>query len=71
MARDISVSRRIARDRGAANFFAFIASLPALAVVVGLIYVGYRVVAGQSEDLASNAPQQEREGAYVDHPPRG
>jgi hypothetical protein len=54
MARDISVSRRIARDRGAANFFAFIASLPALAVVVGLIYVGYRVVADQSEDLASD-----------------
>jgi hypothetical protein len=47
-----SISARIARDRAVSSFFAFIASLPALAAVVGLIYVGYRVVTDQSEDLA-------------------
>lgn len=40
MARD-SISRRIAGDRTRAGFFAFIASLPPLAAMLGFIYLGY------------------------------
>jgi hypothetical protein len=47
-----STSARIARDRGVSGFFAFIASLPALAAIGGLIYVGYKLVTEQREDLA-------------------
>lgn len=47
-----STSARIARDRGVSGFFAFIASLPALAAIAGLIYVGYSMVTDQREDLA-------------------
>ena len=54
MAKHDSVSRRIAADRGVANFFAFIAALPTMAAIVGLGYVGYRVVTDQSEDLAAD-----------------
>lgn len=39
-----SISARIARDRGVAGFFAFIAAAPPLAGIVALGYVGYRVV---------------------------
>lgn len=47
-----SISRRIAADRGVSGFFAFIASLPAVAAMLGLIYVGYSVVTDQREDLS-------------------
>ncbi len=53
-----STSARIARDRGVSGFFAFIASLPALAAVAGLIYVGYSVATDQREDLSAD-------GGYV------
>lgn len=46
-----STSARIARDRGVSGFFAFVASLPALAAVCGLIYLGYSVFTDQREDL--------------------
>lgn len=49
-----STSARIARDRGVSGFVAFLASLPALAAVVGLIYVGYKVIADQGEDLSAD-----------------
>jgi MFS family permease len=39
-----SISRRIARERGRASFFAFIASLPALAAIGLFIYASYRSV---------------------------
>lgn len=54
----VSTSARIARDRGVSGFFAFLASLPALAAIVGLIYVGYSVVTDQREDLSAD-------GGYV------
>lgn len=50
----MSVSKRTARDRGVAGFFASIAALPALAAVAGLAYVGYRVVTDQREDLSAD-----------------
>lgn len=52
-----NISRRIAGDRARAGFFAFIASLPAVAAVLGLLYVGYAAVT-DSEDLAA-------EGGYI------
>lgn len=54
MAKHTSISRRIAGDRGVAGFFAFIAALPALAAVVGLLYVGYRVIVDPNEDLSTD-----------------
>jgi hypothetical protein len=45
-----SVSRRIAADRGFAGFVAFLAALPAFAACVGLLYVGYRVLADAHDD---------------------
>lgn len=53
-----STSRRIARDRGVSGFFAFLASLPALAAIGGLIYSGYSLLTDPSEDLSKN-------GGYV------
>jgi hypothetical protein len=50
----MSVSKRIGRDRGVANFFAFIASLPALAMVGALVYLGYSAVTEQGGDLAQD-----------------
>lgn len=47
-----SISRRIARERGRASFFAFIASLPALAAVFGILYVGYEVIRDPGADLS-------------------
>jgi hypothetical protein len=41
MVRTISISQRIAQDRGGASFWAFVASLPAVAAVLGLLYLGY------------------------------
>src|SRR5688572_11119072 len=49
-----NVSRRIASDRGVAGFFAFIASLPALAVIAGLLYVGYKAIADFDETEANS-----------------
>jgi hypothetical protein len=57
MSRTVSISRRIARDRGVAGFFALIASLPALAAVLGLLYVAYAAVT-DTDDLAA-------EGGYI------
>ena len=54
----MSVSKRIGRDRGVANFFAFIASLPALAMVGALVYLGYNAVTEEGADLA-------RDNGYV------
>jgi hypothetical protein len=39
-----SISDRIAGDRAVSGFFAFIASLPAVAAGVGMLYVGYRIL---------------------------
>lgn len=52
MGQALSISRRIARDRGRAGFFALIAALPALAAAIGLLYVGYRVLA-DSQDVSA------------------
>ncbi|MCA8885726.1 MAG: hypothetical protein R3C31_07090 [Hyphomonadaceae bacterium] len=49
-----STSARIARDRGVSGFFAFLASLPPLAAIVGLLYLGYEVVTDQREDLRAD-----------------
>lgn len=46
-----STSARIARDRGMSGFFAFIASLPALVAVGGLIYMGYDLMTDPTEHL--------------------
>ena len=46
-----STSARISRDRGVSGFIAFIASLPALAAIAGLIYIGYSLVTDPSENL--------------------
>ncbi len=54
----MSVSKRIGRDRGVANFFAFAASLPALAMIGVLGFLGYELVTDQRETLASD-------GGYV------
>lgn len=50
-----STSARIARDRGLSGFFAFLASLPALAAIGGLIYVGYSMVTDASQDLSNDS----------------
>lgn len=49
-----STSARIARDRGVSGFFAFVASLPALAAIGGLIYVGYSLLTDPNEDLSKD-----------------
>lgn len=49
-----STSSRIARDRGVSGFFAFLASLPALAAIGGLIYIGYSLLTDPSEDLSKD-----------------
>ncbi|MGQ0532007.1 MAG: hypothetical protein ACT4OF_04845 [Caulobacteraceae bacterium] len=46
-----TTSARIARDRGVSGFFAFLASLPALAAMFGLAYVAFRVATDPAEDL--------------------
>ncbi|MEZ5957486.1 MAG: hypothetical protein R3C27_09785 [Hyphomonadaceae bacterium] len=48
-----NTSSRIARDRGVSGFFAFLASLPALAAIGGLIYVGYNLLTDPNEDLSN------------------
>jgi hypothetical protein len=58
MARHDSVAKRISRDRGVANFFAFIAALPAIAIIGVLAYLAYGVITGPREELASD-------GGYV------
>jgi hypothetical protein len=49
-----AVSDRIARDRGVAGFFAFIASLPPTAAALGMLYVGYRVITDPEDMSESN-----------------
>lgn len=56
MARDKSVSRRIAADRGVAGFFAFLASTPALAAIAGLVYVGYIGATDRDQNDAQAVP---------------
>lgn len=46
-----AVSDRIARDRGVAGFFAFLAALPPTAAALGMLYVGYRVITNP-EDMS-------------------
>jgi hypothetical protein len=53
MVRTISISQRIAQDRGGAGFWAFIASLPAVAAVLGFLYLGYLALS-TPEDLADD-----------------
>lgn len=53
MVRTIGISQRIAQDRGGASFWAFIASLPAVAAVLGFVYLGYRALS-TPEDLAED-----------------
>lgn len=53
MVRTISISQRIAQDRGGAGFWAFIASLPAVAAVLGLLYLVYRALSSP-EQLAED-----------------
>ena len=54
----MSVSKRISRDRGVANFFAFAASLPALAMVGVLAYLGYSAITEDGANLS-------RDNGYV------
>ncbi|MBL8546550.1 MAG: hypothetical protein JNL81_08795 [Hyphomonadaceae bacterium] len=49
-----STSARISRDRGVSGFFAFLASLPPLAAIAGLIYVGYSLVTDPRENLSED-----------------
>ena len=49
-----AVSNRIARDRGVAGFFAFLAALPPTAAALGMLYVGYRVLANP-EDMSQSS----------------
>ncbi len=49
-----SVSNRIARDRGVAGFFAFIAALPPTAAALGMFYVGYRILTNP-EDMSQSS----------------
>ena len=53
MVRTISISQRIAQDRGGAGFWAFIAALPAAAAVLGFVYLGYLALA-DPENLAED-----------------
>jgi hypothetical protein len=53
MNRTISISQRIAQDRGGASFWAFVASLPAVAAVLGLLYLGYLALS-DPENLAED-----------------
>lgn len=53
MARQRSVSQRIAADRGVAGLFAFIASLVPFAGVLAMGYIAYKMITDQSEDLAN------------------
>jgi hypothetical protein len=53
MVRTISVSQRIAQDRGGAGFWAFLASLPAVAAMLGMLYVGYLAIS-DLENLADD-----------------
>lgn len=50
-----STSSRIARDRGVSGFLAFLASLPALAAIGGLIYVGYSIITEEGADLSRDS----------------
>ena len=50
MVRTISISQRIAQDRGGAGFWAFLASLPAFAATAGILFVGYGAIS-ESDDL--------------------
>jgi hypothetical protein len=49
-----AVSDRIARDRGVAGLFAFIASLPPTAAALGMLYVGYRIITNP-EDMGESS----------------
>jgi hypothetical protein len=53
MVRTISISQRIAQDRGGAGFWALLASLPAIAAMGGFIYLGYLALS-TPEDLAED-----------------
>lgn len=57
MSRITSISQRIAQDRGGASFWAFLASLPALAAMAGILFIGYRVIS-DGDNLAD-------EGGYI------
>jgi len=53
-----SISARVARDRGVSGFFALVASLPAVAAMLGLAWVGYR--------FATDDPEQfQSDGGYI------
>lgn len=47
-----TTSARIARDRGVSGVFAFLASLPALAAMLGLAYLAFSIATDPTEDLS-------------------
>lgn len=49
-----STSARIARDRGMSGFFAFLASIPALVAMCGLLYAGYDLITDPTEKLSKD-----------------
>jgi hypothetical protein len=49
-----TISTRIARDRGVASFFAFIAALPAIAGILAMGYLAYYLLTDPSSDLNSD-----------------
>jgi succinate dehydrogenase hydrophobic anchor subunit len=53
-----SISARIAGDRAISGFFAFVASLPATAAMLGMAWVGYRFVTDEPE-------QFQEDGGYL------
>jgi len=59
MAGQESISRRIARERGRASFFAFIAALPAIAAIGVLLYAGARYL------MDAEPGDLENDGGYV------
>lgn len=59
MAKQMSTRLRVARDRARAGFFAFLASLPAIAAIAGVIYVAARLI------LESKPEDYAEDGGYL------
>lgn len=59
MAKQTSTRLRVARDRARAGFFAFLAALPAVAAIVGVIYLAGRLV------LESKPEDYSEDGGYL------
>jgi len=50
-----SISRRIAGDRAVSGFFAFLASLPAIAGILAMGYLAYDLIVNQQSDLQEDS----------------